>query len=53
MGEGIMQRIKMVEYADCTPQQKQLYDGQIAAHGRITNMKKTLLNSPLALKGLM
>lgn len=48
-----MQRIKMVEYADCTPEQKALYDGQIAAHGRITNMKKTLLNSPLSFKVLM
>ena len=48
-----MQRIKMVEYADCNTQQKQLYNGQITAHGRITNMKKTLLNSPLSFKVLM
>src|SRR5690554_6456537 len=48
-----MQRISMVEYADCTPLQKVLYDGQIQAHGRITNMKKTLLHSPLAFKVLM
>ncbi len=48
-----MQRIKMVEYADCNTQQKQLYNGQITAHGRITNMKKTLLHSPLSFKVLM
>lgn len=37
-------RVKMVEYADCNPEQKAAYDGQIAKHGKITNMKKTLLN---------
>ena len=47
-----MQRIKMTEYADCNEEQKALYDGQIKAHGRITNMK-TLLCSPLSFKVLM
>jgi hypothetical protein len=37
----------------CNDEQKALYDSQIAAHGRITNMKKTLLNSPLSFKVLM
>lgn len=37
----------------CNDEQKALYDDQIQTHGRITNMKKTLLNSPLAFKVLM
>lgn len=37
-------RVKMVEYGECNAAQKAAYDGQIARHGKITNMKKTLLN---------
>ena len=48
-----MSRIAMAEYNDLDAEGKQLYDGQIAAHGRITNMKKTLLRSKLAFKVYM
>ncbi|MDR0854894.1 MAG: hypothetical protein LBN25_00830 [Christensenellaceae bacterium] len=48
-----MQRISIPEYAELSDKQKALYDGQIAQHGRITNMKKTLLHSPLSFEVLM
>ncbi|MDR3186621.1 MAG: hypothetical protein LBU04_07490 [Christensenellaceae bacterium] len=48
-----MPRIKIVEYDACDLVRKELYDEQIKLHGRITNMKKTLLNSPLSFKVLM
>jgi len=48
-----MPRVTMIEYAGCDAARKALYDGQMAAHGRITNMKKTLLHSKLAFKVLM
>ncbi|MDR2266001.1 MAG: hypothetical protein LBE09_00225 [Christensenellaceae bacterium] len=48
-----MQQIRILEYDMCDSERKELYDGQIKQHGRITNMKKTLLNSPLAFKVLM
>lgn len=48
-----MARIPMVEYEDATPEAKKEYDGQIAQHGRITNMKKTLLHHVPSFKVLM
>ncbi len=50
---GYMPRVSMVEYEQCDAERKALYDGQIARHGRITNMKKTLLHSKLAFNVLM
>lgn len=47
-----MPRIKMLE-RDFSPEVKELYDGQVAEHGKITNMKRTLLNHPLSFKVLM
>jgi hypothetical protein len=43
----------MPEYKDLDAERKKLYDAQIALHGRITNMKKTLLNDALSFKVLM
>ena len=48
-----MARIPMVEYETASPQAKKEYDDQIAKHGRITNMKKTLLNNIPSFKALM
>ena len=42
-----MARISMAEYAELDAEGKKLYDGQVNAHGRITNMKRTLLRSSL------
>ena len=36
--------IPMTEYEGASPEVKKGYDDQIAAHGRITNMKRTLLH---------
>ncbi len=48
-----MARIKMVEYEDASGEAKQEYDAQVNAHGRITNMKKTLLNHVPSFRVLM
>ena len=48
-----MARIPMVEYETASLQVKKEYDDQIAKHGRITNMKKTLLNNIPSFKALM
>lgn len=48
-----MSRIKMVEYANANNDAKIEIDKQIKAHGRITNMKKTLLNHVPSFKVLM
>lgn len=48
-----MARIPMVEYENATPEAKEQYDLQIKKHGRITNMKKTLLNDIPSFKVLM
>jgi hypothetical protein len=48
-----MARISMAEYAELDAEGKKLYDGQVNAHGRITNMKRTLLRSKLAFKVYM
>lgn len=48
-----MARIKQVEYATANEAAKTQFDAQIAKHGRITNMKKTLLHNLPAFHALM
>jgi len=48
-----MARIPPVEYESASHEVRKAYDEQIAAHGRVTNMKRTLGHSPLALRALM
>jgi len=48
-----MTRIAMQEYPDASAPAKAQFDDQIARHGRITNMKKTLLRSLPAFHALM
>jgi alkylhydroperoxidase family enzyme len=48
-----MARIEPMEYADASPETRREYDRQVAAHGRVTNMKRTLGHSPVALRALM
>ncbi|MDD4315645.1 MAG: hypothetical protein PHC84_00630 [Clostridia bacterium] len=48
-----MSRIPMVEYDNLPPEAKAEYVNQIKKHGKITNMKKTLLNDVLSFKVLM
>lgn len=45
--------IKPVEYDNADESIKKLYDDQINKHGRITNMKKTLLHSAPSFKTMM
>ena len=46
-------RIHMIERDEANSEQKACYDGQVNEHGRITNMKKTLLNHVPSFKVLM
>lgn len=46
-------RVSMKERGDLTGEALACYDEQVAAHGRITNMKKTLLNDVPSFKILM
>ena len=48
-----MPRIPIVEYQNACLEAKIEYSKQIAKHGRITNMKKTLLHNVPAFKALM
>ncbi|MDR1939509.1 MAG: hypothetical protein LBQ40_01785 [Clostridiales bacterium] len=48
-----MARITIPEYESLSAEAKREYDGQIKKHGRITNMKKTLLHSVPSFKVLM
>jgi len=48
-----MPRIKMIEYAVASEEAKKEYENQIDLHGRITNMKKTLLNNIPSFRVLM
>jgi len=48
-----MVRIPPLEYDAAGPETRRLYDAQIAAHGRVTNMKRTLGHAPVALRALM
>lgn len=46
-------RIKMIEYETASIEAKAEYDNQIKKHGKITNMKKTLLNHVPSFRVLM
>ena len=48
-----MPRIRPLEYHEVEGPVREEYDRQIAAHGRMTNMKRTLAHSPIALRALM
>jgi hypothetical protein len=48
-----MSRISVPNYENLSPDAKKEYDGQIEKHGRITNMKKTLLHSVPSFRVLM
>jgi alkylhydroperoxidase family enzyme len=48
-----MARIPPVEHDAAGPAMRRAYDEQIAAHGRVTNMKRTLGHSPTAFRALM
>src|SRR3989337_4550759 len=48
-----MPRIRPVEYAEATPGVRAAHDEVVREHGRITNMKRTLLHSLPAFRALM
>jgi alkylhydroperoxidase family enzyme len=48
-----MARIRPLEVGEAAPAARSELDKQIAAHGRTTNMKRTLAHSPVALEALM
>lgn len=48
-----MARIQPVEYSEASIAAKEQFDDQIGKHGRITNMKRTLLHSIPAFHALM
>ena len=48
-----MARIPSLEINEVVPEMRSDYEKQIAAHGRMTNMKKTLAHSPPAFHALM
>src|SRR3989304_4372354 len=48
-----MPRIRPVEYAEATPGVRAAHDEVVREHGRITNMKRTLLHSLPAFHALM
>jgi alkylhydroperoxidase family enzyme len=48
-----MPRIRTVEYAEATPAVRAAHDEVVREHGRITNMKRTLLHSLPAFRALM
>jgi alkylhydroperoxidase family enzyme len=48
-----MARIRPLEYDKADPAARVELDRQVAAHGRVTNMKRTLAHSPVALQALM
>jgi alkylhydroperoxidase family enzyme len=48
-----MGRVQPLPDAQVTPAARLELDKQLAAHGRVTNMKRTLAHSPVALRALM
>lgn len=48
-----MARIRPMDYEQADPAARKELDQQLAAHGRVTNMKRTLAHSPAALHALM
>jgi len=51
--EGVVSYISMTEYETAGEEVRREYDDQIARHGRITNMKRTLLHSVPAFRAYM
>ena len=47
------ERISLPEYQDLSPEMQAAFDAQVHAHGRMTNMKKTLTHSRVAFRSLM
>ncbi|WP_375449446.1 hypothetical protein [uncultured Devosia sp.] len=45
-----MPHISQLSYGDATPEQQQAHDEELRLRGRMTNMKRTLLHSPAALR---
>src|SRR5262249_52407635 len=48
-----MARIRPLEYAEVDAPMRAEYDHQVAAHGRVTNLKRTLAHDPVAFRALM
>lgn len=48
-----MPRIPPLDYAVASPAQRTAYDHIVSSHGRMTNMKQTLVREPAALDALM
>jgi alkylhydroperoxidase family enzyme len=48
-----MARISPLQEADANPEARDALEGIRASHGRVTNMKRTLARSPVALDALM
>jgi hypothetical protein len=53
IGEYCMARIRPLEHAQAEPAARAELDRQVAAGGRVTNMKRTLAHSPVALQALI
>lgn len=51
--ENFMSFLPMTEYESSSEEVKREYEDQIAKHGRITNMKRTLLHNVPAFKAYM
>ena len=45
-----MAHITQLDYASATPEQRAAHDAELRLRGRMTNMKRTLLHSPVALR---
>jgi len=50
MGRGLMAHIPQLDYSAATPEQQAAHDEELRLRGRMTNMKRTLLHSPAALR---
>ena len=48
-----MARIRMLEREETSPEGQAMWDEVVRDHGIMTNMKKTLIHSPAALKAVM
>ena len=48
-----MARIPLIDPENTTPELKAIYEQTVAEHGVVTNMKATLLHSPVALKAVL
>ena len=46
-----MPRIAPIDYSDASPAIRAAHDDHVRQHARITNMKRTLLNSPARVPG--